>query len=273
MLRSILVGLDGSPTTSVAVDFGIRWARRFNAILVGLGVVDRPGICRTEPTGIGGSHYKKHSSERLLADAHEDVKALLGTFARRCAAAAVSHQTLENEGHPDEEIVKESERFDITVLGQTARFRFHAQNGDRRTLRNVLRKSAHPVVVVPPKPADGNAIVVACDGSAPASRALHDFVASGLADGSEVHVVNVCVDRRRGEGARDYLLLHRVAATEHVLNTGTRPAKALLDKAVELQAGLIVAGAFGRNRLRAFLFGSTTAALLQDSPIPLFLSH
>src|ERR1700738_284977 len=104
MLRSILVGLDDSPSTSVAVDFGLRWPRRFDALLVGLGVVDKPGICRMEPTGIGGSHYKKHSSDALLADAHEDVKSLLGNFARRCTAVAVSHQTLENEGRPDEEI-------------------------------------------------------------------------------------------------------------------------------------------------------------------------
>ena len=35
MLRSILVGLDGSEHGDSALELGIRWARRFDALLVG----------------------------------------------------------------------------------------------------------------------------------------------------------------------------------------------------------------------------------------------
>jgi hypothetical protein len=38
----MLIGLDGSPSSSAAVDLALRWARGFKAMLVGLGVVDQP---------------------------------------------------------------------------------------------------------------------------------------------------------------------------------------------------------------------------------------
>ena len=37
MLKSILVGLDGSPSSGAAVELGIQWAKQFNALLGGIG--------------------------------------------------------------------------------------------------------------------------------------------------------------------------------------------------------------------------------------------
>ena len=54
MLKSILVGLDGSPSSAAAVELGIQWAKRFNALLVGLGIVDEATIRTPEAEPIGG---------------------------------------------------------------------------------------------------------------------------------------------------------------------------------------------------------------------------
>src|SRR5262245_25395754 len=43
-LRTILVGVDGSPASSSVVALGIAWARRFDALLVGIGVIDEPAL-------------------------------------------------------------------------------------------------------------------------------------------------------------------------------------------------------------------------------------
>ena len=48
MLRTILVGVEPSEYSSAAVDLGIRWAQEYDAMLVGIGVVDQPGICRAD---------------------------------------------------------------------------------------------------------------------------------------------------------------------------------------------------------------------------------
>ena len=49
MLRSVLVGVDGSEYSTAAVELGIRWAQRSGAVLVGLGIIDAPTISRPEP--------------------------------------------------------------------------------------------------------------------------------------------------------------------------------------------------------------------------------
>jgi hypothetical protein len=58
MLKSILIGLDGSAYSTTALELGIRWARRFDALLVGLGVIDEPTIRGPEPVPLGGAYYK-----------------------------------------------------------------------------------------------------------------------------------------------------------------------------------------------------------------------
>jgi nucleotide-binding universal stress UspA family protein len=60
MLRSVLVGVDGSAYSTAAVELGIRWAQRNEAALVGLGVIDAPTTCKTQPVPLGGSAYKAH---------------------------------------------------------------------------------------------------------------------------------------------------------------------------------------------------------------------
>jgi nucleotide-binding universal stress UspA family protein len=44
MLRSILIGLDGSEYSQVATSLGIRWAKKYGCNLAGMGVVDEPAI-------------------------------------------------------------------------------------------------------------------------------------------------------------------------------------------------------------------------------------
>jgi nucleotide-binding universal stress UspA family protein len=44
MLRSLLVALDGSPWSETATTLALDWAARFDARLIGLGVLDEPSI-------------------------------------------------------------------------------------------------------------------------------------------------------------------------------------------------------------------------------------
>src|SRR5690349_12916355 len=73
MLRSVLVGVDGSEYSVAAVELGIQWARHSGAVLVGLGIIDAPTISKPEPVPLGGSAYKIHHDASLLADASHKV--------------------------------------------------------------------------------------------------------------------------------------------------------------------------------------------------------
>lgn len=60
MLQSMVVGIDGSVYSTSAVELGIRWAQRWDAVLVGLGIVDTPTICKAQPVSLGATAYKAH---------------------------------------------------------------------------------------------------------------------------------------------------------------------------------------------------------------------
>jgi len=81
MLRSMLIGLDGSVCGDAAVELAIRWAQRFDALVAGLGVVDEPAICKCECVPIGAGHFKAERDQHLLAKTRRRVKGFLEEFA------------------------------------------------------------------------------------------------------------------------------------------------------------------------------------------------
>jgi nucleotide-binding universal stress UspA family protein len=277
MLRSILVGLDGSAYSATAVDLGLGWAQRHGALLVGIGIVDEPTIRQPEPVPLGGMHYKKERDDNLVADARRRVQEFLQEFARRCAAAKVACKLLEDVGLPYEQIALEAQRYDLILLGQQSHFHFETQAQPDETLTKVLKHSPRPLVTVPGQLQGGGVVVVAYDGSLQAARTLQAFQAMGLGDAQELHVVSVDADpgeaARRAERAVEFLRAHAVTAHPHALATLAKPAQVILDQVRQLNAGLVVMGAYGQPTLREFFFGSVTRTMLRDSPVPLFLYH
>ena len=147
MLSSILIGLDGSAYSDVAVELGIQWAKKLNALLVGLGIVDEPTICKREPLPVGGASYKHERDEQLLADGRHKVEEFLERFGTQCAAAGVAYQELEDVGMPYDEILRQSHRYDLVLLGHETHFHFETSDRADETLWHVLRSESRPVVV------------------------------------------------------------------------------------------------------------------------------
>jgi nucleotide-binding universal stress UspA family protein len=277
MLRSILVGLDGSLQGDAAVELGVQWARRFDALLVGLGVIDEPAIRRPAAVPIGGASFKEHRDEALVAQARQRVGRLLEWFARRCAEAGVARRPVEAVGAPAERIMAEAQQYDLIMLGRETLFQPETRNGPFDTLHALLRSTPRPVVAVPERPPDGGPVLVAYDGSVPAVRALQAFQELGLCGPQDVHVLSLDPDKveaaRRAGRAVEFLRLHGVAAVPHAVGSSRAPAQAILDYAARLGAGLVVMGSYGRSTLREFFLGSVTRTLLRESAVPLFLYH
>ena len=73
---------------------------------------------------------------------------------------------------------------------------------------------------------------------------------------------------------QEYLAEHDIESDVHWRSLDDEPvADAIVEYAEEIGAGMIVAGAFGHNRVREMLLGSATRELLEKSSRPLLLSH
>jgi nucleotide-binding universal stress UspA family protein len=142
----------------------------------------------------------------------------------------------------------------------------------------VVLHARTPVLAVPQQgsgfQAEGPA-VVAWNGSHPAANAMRAALPL-LRDRDITHILVVDRDSEEFPAARalEYLSHHAIRGEIHWRDSeqGT-VAEAILTFADHFGAGLIVAGAFGHNRIRETLLGGVTRELARSSPLPLFLSH
>jgi len=277
MLKSILVGLDGSPSGTTAIELGIEWAKKFNALLVGLGIVDEVSIRTPEVEPLGSGYYKHERDEELVQKARQAVAQLLEQFGVRCAAANVSFNLLEESGSPADEILRESQRYDLVLFGHDTHFRFGMADRPDETPENVLKRGSRPVVIAPPKLDSGSTVVLAYDGSPHADRALQAFQASGLDLEEEVCIFSTDSDpqaaARQAQRAAEFLRLHRINAVADAVGPVDSVPQSIVAEVRRRNARLLVMGAYGHSLVREYLLGSTTAAVLKDSPVPVFLCH
>lgn len=97
----------------------------------------------------------------------------------------------------------------------------------------------------------------------------------------EVHVVLVDPDSSYwvsgGEPGADiaaYLARHGVNVVIEQLASGGRPVEEVLERhALEIDADLIVMGAYGHSRLRERIFGGVTASMLRESRFPVLIAR
>ena len=260
----------------IVAPLGIRWAGRTGVRLTGMGIIDEPTICRPEPTGIGGGPTTP--ARRLSAEGRRGPR---GRFSRAlcqplhpggCDLPGAAAHRPALRGNP---VRGGGLRFD--PAGSATYFHFETQTEPDETLEVVLRKSPRPVVAVGSTVPESRSVVVAYDASPAAVRALEAFANAGLDLWETVRVVSVASEpavaaRRAEEGAR-FLRSHHLQAEGRSLPASRPVAELLLEQVQELNAGMLVMGAFGRWKLAEFFSGSTTRTVLENSRAPVFLRH
>ncbi len=284
MLGSILVGLDRCSHADVLTTLGIRWARRSGATLVGLGIVDEPGIRAIEPAwAVGGNQARDpvyyRGYEGRMADIGGQVHEMLEQFAARCGAEGVAHEEVKLVGAPFELIEEQVQSCDMILLARCSHFRFTTRDSDRdETFEKVSKKSPRPLVVVPGDecPPEGP-VSVAYDGSLQSARALAAFQATGVGVSGQVHIISVNSSlseaTRHAEQARKFLGYHQIQAVPVALGVSGDPAKVILEQVDRLGATLLVMGAYGDSAMRELFMGSVTQTVLKESRVPVFCYH
>ncbi len=124
----------------------------------------------------------------------------------------------------------------------------------------------------------GNNIVVGWNGSREAARAITDAMPF-LAAARAVHVVVIpelkvarLLGADPGVDITRHIVRHGAPAVLERLE-GPDAGKLLLDRARDLDADMIVMGAYGQPKITEFVFGSATRTLLEAPALPVFLSR
>jgi len=278
MITRVLLALDGQPGSRQAGQLALGIAKAAGAALDVAVLIDTPWIDRPQAVGIGGSAYKLEAEAHVLKDAHAMAGRLRTELARLATEMGVSHEFRVVEGDPAAEVLASSVGADLIVIARDATFWGEADDPVSPAARAVLRLGTRPVLLAPTQPAAGEAILVAFDGSAAASRALHMLALLGLGRGRQVHVVSIATAAEaaaeRANAAAALLRAHGAANVHaHGIGSDADPSGIILQQARAHGAEMMVMGAFGHHGLRELLFGSCTQRLLRNSPVALLVHH
>lgn len=277
MLKSLVVGVSGSPCSQAAVKLAIQWARKYQAKVIGVGVLDDERLAPAEPVPLGGGQFKAERDQIVVAAAQHRLDEVLKEFERTCQTAGVEHKTFETHGNAAERLTEHAQRADLLVVGRKRQESTESIAPTTNTLEAIIKQAVRPVVCVSGPNEPSNSVLIAYDGSPQAARTLANFVGLGLCANLPIRLITI--EKWLGD-----LAYHTTLATEFLEGHGYKvdvtcftsdeaPGDALVRLIDESRPALVVLGAYGKSRLREFLLGSVTATLLRKSNAPLFLSH
>jgi nucleotide-binding universal stress UspA family protein len=274
MIERILVPTDGSGYSNIALEYAIYIAKKLDSILIGLNVVDirlmqAPVVC-----DISGAIGIPPCQEFVPVDETGlDLKAenILNTFAGRCRTMGVRNEIQKVVGIIDESIIEEGRKTDLILLAQRGEH-LHL-GGIGSTAESVLRKSGKPVIVTPATFKEIESMAIAYDGSLPADNALKMAAELSQSATWPLTIMIITDDQSLGEGLikkAEALLESYSIDSDTVILNGDED-RAIIRFIKEGSVELMVMGAYGHNRLRELLLGSTTNYVIRKTTIPVLL--
>lgn len=285
MIKRILVALDPDEDTPIATRYAAEIARRFDAEVAGLAVVDTGTIARQVGPGgaVGATYYVEKTRKQIVDKAREAGEELVSNFGSALSAEGVRHGKRLEEGVPADHVIEDMKYNDLLVIGRTPHFFYHQPDRESDTLSQVVKRGVSPTLVVGQERRKVENVLVTYDGSDPSARTLQRFAQlQPFGRDVSVHLVNVHTGDSKGSArlsgqllghAAAFLKAHGFDSVTEASMVGSDPASAILDEATRAKADLIVAGAHSVSAVRRMAFGSTTHTLLSTCTIPLFLFH
>jgi nucleotide-binding universal stress UspA family protein len=279
MIEKILIPTDGSGYSTTALEYGIYVAKRLGAQVTGLHVVDIRLIQGPVFTDISGSIGLPPYQEFLpsiRSGLDERAEGILEAFRARCEESGFQPETLKSMGLIDETIIDEGKQADLIVLARRGEH-FHLTGGGilGSTAESVVRKSGKPVLVTPETFIEIESMGLAYDGSIPAENALELAVKLSDAASWPLTIIVITDDHELEANIirkLDDFLEPLKIDSETIILRG-KEDREIIKFIKEGSIELMVMGAYGHNRLREFILGSTTSHVIRKSTVPVLLTR
>ena len=277
-LKNLIVLTDNSPGCVARIETALVMADKFDAYLTAVYAQ--------------GTAY---IPDQVLVELPEDFRELAHTRIREAAdevaqrTAQIFHDQVEQAGRTDKSAWKlirgnpnyvaavVSRYADLVVAGQSPPKSAESEFVDPG---EVVSTSGRPMFIVPrdfkPKGYTGHALL-GWNGSREAARAISDAMMI-LGPESKVTVVFMgpksSMPESFGFDIGEHLQRHGVTVEQAELKRKANDSgKDLINYAVDIDADLIVMGAYTQSRLREEVFGGATRTVLRNMTTPIFLSH
>lgn len=264
-MRSILVNADRKPGNNARITAAGEIARRAGGHLTVL--VDTPVSRYIAMDPMGGSYVLSDALEK----AREDDDAVASAVEKQLSSSGVSYDVLRCEDDPVTALAYAARLADLIVVSRS-----DGLAGDLAlTSRTPILVLADDVLGDTPLDLPIRRACIAWDGGEQAAAALRASVPL-LTSCQSVKLVSV-IEKKGGFAADDalrYLGRHGVTAEFEEHERRDSAEHTLAVAVAQAHAELLVMGAYGKSRMREFLFGGVTRYFLDDDKGPsLLLAH
>jgi nucleotide-binding universal stress UspA family protein len=263
--KNILLHLDHSSGCRNRLDTAFAMAKKYDALITGLFVV---------PDYVVPSYVEAQISVDLITDVTEKAIA-------RAQEKLSSYQKLADEAGV--KMDAHTKYSDLLLLGQDQPD--DPDNASYGLADALLFEGACPCMVVPHSgklAVPGERVLLTWNASRESARALRE--ALPLLAGAETVVVlssepndsdvNIARGHPHADELARFLASHGIESiSSGIADMDVSTSDAILGQAAEMNADLIVMGAYGHARLREIILGGVTRDLLKQSGVPLFLAH
>jgi nucleotide-binding universal stress UspA family protein len=273
-LKDLLVHVVNEADSAPTIDAALGLAVEHDAHLIGLGIrapVDLPVYAEGALPGAVLEMLQTREDERL-----EKAQQLFESKVKHAGRSDRAEWRID-EGMPYQTLALHARYADLSIVPQskadTQDYRFADLSED------LLVGSGRPVLIIPAAGARkpiGHTVVVAWNASRESARAVSD--AMPILEKAKAVEIFTAGDQDIGDlpGAdiAAHLARHRIrVGVYRSTATETSVGDALLNRAAEIGADLIVMGGYGRARFREFILGGVTRHILEHLTVPVQMSH
>lgn len=280
MLRRILVPFDPSPYAAAALNYACFLARRQDAEVTGIVVLDIPGIERSiGPVPLGGLHHAEILEKAREQRANEHIRSLLEKFREKCQREGIAHREAKLQGAPSEQILHESIYYDLVVMGMRTYFHFETEREPGDSIERIYSHASTPFLVVSADciPKQKMNVLIAFNGSVPALRSLQDFIYlfEPLASDMEIQILMSEPDEDLAkfhlDGALTYLTAHSFPSVK--IERISQDIIEAMDEKYLPWADLVVLGVHSKKGILDFMMGSLSRHLIKVGTKPLLFGQ
>lgn len=190
----------------------------------------------------------------MLQAAHERVS----------QTSRVDVQTRQRHGELTDTLVELEAETRLLVVGKRGADSASAHGHIGSHIEKIIRAMHKPILIVQPEFTTPQTLMIAYDGSATIRKGIEMIAASPLLKGCHCQLVMVGADleanRESLNWAQEVLTGNGLQVEIHII--AGDPETALVEYQQENKIDLLVLGAYGHSRIRHFIVGSTTTAMI-----------
>jgi len=275
MIKRILVGVGGTPFTSVAIERAVKLAKQCDAEITGVTVVNFDQIAKVGLVPKGVLHAEKETAEKRVRITREAIEEKIDKFEASCNAEDIKYRVKREEGKDPFDLMISLARYhDIMIFGLRSIFEYDIAFEDpHNTLARLIAAGVRPIIAVSDKFRPIDKVMIAYSGSMESAKTMKRFVQLRLWPGAKLKIVNFQKSEEKARqllyDASEYCRAHGFHV-EYDSNPGS-PKDFLLPMATLWQADMIVLGNSARTLLLKRIIGETALHIIRNADRPLFL--